>query len=94
VTKGCNGRNIRMDTRRKRLLFRSLRRGTKESDLVIGGFARACLSDLNDAQLDQFEALLDQNDPDVLAWVIGIECPPPEFDTDVLSLLRTHRDRR
>jgi len=83
-----------MDALRKRLLFRSLRRGTKESDLVIGGFARACLADLNDGQLRRFEALLEQNDPDVLAWVIGIERPPPEFDTDVLGLIRKHRNSR
>jgi antitoxin CptB len=83
-----------MDPRRKRLLFRSLRRGTKESDLVIGGFARAHLPELNDQQLDRFEALLDQNDPDVLGWVIGLEAPPPEFDTDVLGLIRAHKNAR
>ncbi len=83
-----------MDALRKRLLFRSLRRGTKESDLVIGGFARACRSDLNDGQLRRFEALLDQNDADVLAWIIGLERPPPEFDTDILNLIRKHRDSR
>lgn len=76
-----------VDTRRKRLLFRSLRRGTKESDLVIGGFAQAHLETMNEAQLDHFEALLERSDPEVLAWVIGQEPVPAAFDTDVMAML-------
>jgi antitoxin CptB len=83
-----------LDTRRKRLLFRSLRRGTKESDLVLGGFARAHVAALDADQLDHFEALLDRNDPDVLAWIVGLEPPPPEFDTDVLHMIRVFKETR
>ena len=80
-----------LDARRKRILFRSLRRGTKESDLVIGGFARSALEDLDGAQLDALEALLDRPDPEVLGWVIGLRPVPPEFDTDVMAMLRVHK---
>ena len=80
-----------LDTRRKRILFRSLRRGTKESDLVIGGFARSALEDLDGAQLDALEALLDRPDPEVLGWVIGLRPVPPEFDTDVMAMLRAYK---
>jgi antitoxin CptB len=78
--------------KRKRLLFRSVRRGTKESDLIIGGFARVWLGRLDEQQLDRFEALLEQNDPDVLAWVLGLERPPPAFDHDVIRLIQTYKD--
>ena len=77
-----------LDTRRKRLQFRSIRRGTKESDLVIGGFAEANLARMGARQLDQFEALLERNDPEVLAWIVGLQDPPPEFDNEVLDALR------
>ncbi len=80
-----------LDARRKRILFRSLRRGTKESDLVIGGFARSALKNLDGAQLDALEALLDRPDPEVLGWVIGLRPAPPEFDTDVMAMLRTYK---
>ena len=83
-----------LDTRRKRLLFRSLRRGTRESDLVLGGFAQANLSTLDEGQLSHFEALLDHNDPDVLAWIIGLEQPPPEFNTELLALIRKFKALR
>ncbi len=77
-----------LNTKRKRLYFRSIRRGTKESDLVIGGFAEANLSQMGARQLDQFEALLERNDPEVLAWIVGLTDPPTEFDNEVLDALR------
>ena len=43
----------RLVFRRKRLLFRRVRRGTKESDRIIGGFAQAWLPRLDEQQLDQ-----------------------------------------
>ena len=77
-----------LTSRRRRALFRSRRRGTKESDLVIGGFAERYVPAMDIAQLDRFEALLERNDPEVLAWIVGQETPPEEFEHDVLDLLR------
>lgn len=76
-----------LDQQRKRVLFRAHRRGTKESDMVIGGFAESAVGDMDQGQLDRFEALLEQNDPDVLGWVIGIAPPPEKYDTDILKML-------
>jgi antitoxin CptB len=42
-----------LDARRKRLLFRCWHRGTKELDLIIGGFADVHLPTLTDDELDQ-----------------------------------------
>jgi antitoxin CptB len=81
-----------LDNQRKRLYFRSIRRGTKESDLVIGGFAEANLAAMNAEQLDQFEALLNENDPEVLAWIVGLTDPPAEFDNEVLEALRKFKN--
>ena len=80
-----------LNQQRKRILFRAHRRGTKESDIVIGGFAKAYVEDLTAAQLDRFEALLERNDPDVLGWVIGIATPPEKFDTDVLDMIKNFK---
>lgn len=80
-----------LSIKRKRLLFRAIRRGTRESDKVIGGFAVQYLDGLDDQQLDRFEALLERNDPEVLRWVIGLEPVPPEFDHDVMQLLKSFK---
>ena len=82
-----------LETVRRKLRFRSLRRGTKESDMVIGGFAASHLKDLDEQQLADFEALLDENDQDVLSWVMDMVPPPPGFETDVLQMLRNFKKK-
>ena len=76
------------DIRRKRLVHRSRYRGVKESDLLFGQFATHWLPLLDDAQLDRYEALLDELDQDILAWVYGRQPVPPEHDNDVFRMLR------
>jgi antitoxin CptB len=80
--------------RRKRLLYRSRYRGCLESDLLFGGFADQYLMTLDARQLDRFEALLDESDPDLLAWVFGRGRVPPQHDHDVLHLLRSFQPAR
>ncbi len=81
-------RNDRSDTRRRRLLFRSWHRGTQESDLILGRFADAHLADLDSAQLERFQALLDCSDADLFGWIIEGLAPPRQHDHDVMRLLR------
>ena len=76
------------EMRCKRLVHRSRYRGVKESDLLFGQFAVRHLPSLDDAQLDRYEALLDEPDQDVLAWVYDRLPVPPRHDNDVFGLLR------
>jgi antitoxin CptB len=55
----------------KRLAMRSMRRGIKEMDLILSAYASARLADMSDAELDRFEALLAENDHDLLGWISG-----------------------
>ena len=75
------------DIRRKRLLFRSWHRGTRESDLILGRFADTHLAGFDEAQLDRYQALLDCADADIFDWVSGRATPPPEHNHDVTRLL-------
>jgi antitoxin CptB len=75
------------NNRRKRLQFRSWHRGTREMDLLLGGFADANLHVFTPDQLDRYEALLPQSDPDLYNWITGAEPIPAEHDHDVMRLL-------
>lgn len=77
--------------RRKRLLFRSWHRGTREADLLLGSFAEACLLGFDAAQLDAYEALLECPDADLFDWIGGRRPPPPQHDTEVTRLLLAFR---
>lgn len=76
--------------RLKRLIYRSCYTGTKELDLVLGGFARTRLAALDASQLDRYEALVDAENPELYSWVIQRETPPAEHDTDVLRMIQDY----
>ena len=64
----------------KRLTYRSWHRGCKETDLVLGNFCARRLESLNDANLALFEALLDEDDADIWAWLTEkTPCPKAEY---------------
>ena len=76
------------EARRKRLLFRAKRRGFKEVDIIFGTFAAAELDAMNEAELDQFEALLAAPDQEVYAWLRGAAEAPKDYDTPVLARMK------
>jgi antitoxin CptB len=75
------------DTRRKRLLFRSWHRGTKETDLLLGSFAEQYLAGFTTEQLDRYEALLENDDGDLYDWITGRGEVPPGHD-EMMQRLR------
>jgi antitoxin CptB len=77
-----------LDERRKRLLFRSWHRGTREMDLIMGRFADANIGALSDAELDDFERLTDVPEPELYAWITGEQPVAPEHDTAMFQQLR------
>jgi antitoxin CptB len=81
------------DIRRKRLLYRSWHRGTREADLLLGGFAEAHLAGFDEARLDRYAALLECPDADLFDWIAGRAAPPPQHNHDVTRLLLAFRYR-
>jgi len=80
-----------IETRRKRLLYRSIYRGNKENDILLGQFARAHIASFGAAELDQYERLLDTGDNDIFDWISGQADIPAEADTPVLRRLMAFR---
>ena len=79
------------DPRLKKLRFRAWRRGFREADLILGGFADAHLHELDDGQLERFETLLHEGDHDLYAWIIGRDPTPAAFDHDVMDRIKAFR---
>jgi antitoxin CptB len=77
-----------LDPRRRRILMRSWRRGLREMDYLMGGFADANLPDLSDTELDDLEKLLDEQDRDVLMWLTGEAEAPAAFQSSVFAKLK------
>jgi len=77
-----------LDARRRKLLFRSWHRGTREADLIMGRFADAHIAALSDADLDAYEHLLNALETDLLAWLTGASAVPAEHDTPMFRRVR------
>jgi antitoxin CptB len=72
---------------RKRLIFRSWHRGTREIDLLLGKFAEAHIPQFDAQQLAAYDRFLNNSDPDIFNWITGQEPVPPAEDNAVVSLL-------
>lgn len=77
------------DDRLKRLRFRAWHRGTKEADLLIGGYFDAHHEGWSDAELDWFETLLTEEDVEIMAWAIGTQSPPARYEGPMMQKLQT-----
>ena len=87
------GDEAHLETRRKRLLYRSVYRGNKENDILLGQFARAHVASFGPEELDQYERLLAAGDNELFDWVSGQTAIPPDVDTPVLRKLMAFRVR-
>lgn len=65
--------------RLKRLQFRAWHRGTREADYMIGGFFDRYGAGWGEAEITWFEALLDEDDVDIMAWALGTLSVPEEY---------------
>lgn len=77
-----------LDERRRRLLFRAWHRGMREVDLITGRFADAHIGSLDEAEVAEFEQLMDVPEPDLLNWVMGAAEVPANRDTALFRRLR------
>ena len=63
----------------KRLRMRAWRRGIREMDLILGGYADAHLAQLDGDALALFEAALGEADHDLYEWVTGRSAAPDRY---------------
>ena len=84
----------KLSNRARRLIYQASYTGMKETDLLLGHFAKVHLPELDDSELDDFEALLEVGDPIIYAWVMEKEPVPVQYDTRVFQLIKKfNKDR-
>lgn len=80
--------------RRRQLLFRSWHRGTRELDLLLGSFADKYLPSFTSSELDEYEQIIEQSDPDLYDWIVNGESIQQFQLNNVLNLLIKHSNNR
>ncbi|KAL0125427.1 hypothetical protein PUN28_004507 [Cardiocondyla obscurior] len=78
--------------KRARLTYQSRKRGMLENGLLLSTFAKKYLNTFDDNQLRLYDKLINlpSNDWDIFYWATGVKPTPPEFDNEVMNLLKKH----
>ncbi|KAH8254729.1 hypothetical protein KR032_011999, partial [Drosophila birchii] len=81
-----------LETRKQRLLYQSRKRGMLENDLLLSTFVAKFLRDFNADQTAQYDRLINgvSNDWDIFYWATETKPTPPEFDTEIMKMLKEH----
>ncbi len=77
-----------MDEVLRALKYRAEHRGTREADMMVGGFFEAHHADWDTHDRALFAALLMETDVDIMAWAIGTEDPPERYQGSMMDALR------
>jgi antitoxin CptB len=72
----------------KRLAWRAHHRGTKEADLLVGGFFDAHHAGWDADERTLFAQMLEEQDVDIMAWAHGVCEAPPRFQGPMIEALR------
>jgi antitoxin CptB len=72
----------------KRLAWRAHHRGTREADALIGGFFDAHHASWSAEECTLFDAMLSEQDVDIMAWAIGTAEPPRRFAGPMIEALK------
>jgi antitoxin CptB len=72
----------------KRLHWRAHHRGTREADMMIGGFFDAHGASWDAGQRTLFDELLNEQDVDLMAWAVGTAEPAERFAGPMIDALK------
>ena len=72
----------------KRMAWRAHHRGTREADMMIGGFFDAQYASWNAEERALFTSLLEEQDVDIMAWALGTAEAPERFAGPMIDALK------
>jgi antitoxin CptB len=77
-----------MDGVLRALKYRAWHRGTREADMMIGGFFEAHHESWGDHERSLFAALLTEQDVDIMAWAIGTLPVPQRYQGPMMDAFK------
>lgn len=79
---------MQSEDRLRRLRFRAWHRGTREADYMIGCYFDRFHGEWDEAGIDWFEALIEEDDVDIMAWALGTQPVPERFAGAMMDRMR------
>ena len=79
---------LNIDQLKKKIIYRSNYRGTKEMDKLLGAFTKKYIETLNIKDLKDLEELLDNDDTNLYNFYNGLDCDIKIKDNYIYSLFK------
>ena len=79
-----------MSNKKSHLIWRC-RRGIKEMDIIFQDFIKNSYDQLSNSNKNAFSKLLDQQDLDILNWIIGKDSPKDSELAEIISIIKSSR---
>jgi antitoxin CptB len=76
------------DEEMRRLHWRAHHRGTREADMLIGGFFDAYSASWSADERALFSEMLNEQDVDIMAWAVGTAEAPDRFAGPMIDSLK------
>jgi len=73
---------------KRKIIYRSSHRGTKEMDLLLGSFVKKYISKFNDSELKELEYLISIDDESISNWYFKKEKKNKILDSKVSLMLK------
>ena len=73
----------------KQLLYRSIHRGCKETDFLIGEFAKVKLVEIDD--LEMFNRFIEEDDMLIYDWILGKDEVPKRYEALIKNIREFHK---
>ena len=80
-----------IDQLKKKIIYRSNYRGTKEMDKLLGAFTKKYINQLNQEELIDLEKLLDIDDTSLYNFFNGIDNEIKFDETNILKLFKNFK---
>lgn len=80
-----------MSEKKSRILWRC-RRGIKEMDIVLQDFIKNSYDELNNENKSAFSKLLEEQDLDILNWILGKDKPEDKTLIEIIKKIRSSRN--
>ena len=75
----------------KKLIYRSKYTGTRETDLLLGNFAKNYLEKLNDEELLSYQELLESGDPRIWRLSIEVETTKIQKENVIINMIKNYK---
>ncbi len=77
------------DTQINRLLYRSIHRGCKETDFLIGEFAKEKIDQIEDLEL--YGKFIEEDDAEIYDWILNKSEAPKQYSSLLAEIIKFHK---